>query len=148
MILTAVTLVSVAGGGWFALGQGSHGPDWSANALNGLADSSLMIAAQPQPGAGQVGPAGAPSPSGAPTATPKASSARKTATPTPAKPTATKTKKPSPPAASGSVVAQLLAQINQLRAQNGVSPLTLSNGLIASAHKHNLKMVGSCGMQH
>jgi uncharacterized protein YkwD len=149
MILTAVTLVSVAGGGWFALGQGSHGPDWSANALNGLADSSLMIAAQPQPDAGQVGPAGAPTPSGAPTATPKASSsAKKTATPTPTKPTATKTKKPSPPAASGSVVAQLLAQINQLRAQNGVAPLTLSSGLIASAHKHNLKMMGSCGMQH
>jgi len=45
-------------------------------------------------------------------------------------------------------VDQLLAQINKLRADNGLPPYTLLSGLNASAHKHNLKMEGSCGMQH
>ena len=36
------------------------------------------------------------------------------------------------------MVNELLAQINQLRADNGLPPYTLLNGLNASAHKHNL----------
>jgi uncharacterized protein YkwD len=43
---------------------------------------------------------------------------------------------------------QLLAQVNQLRAANGLRPYTLSTRLIASAHQHNLVMSGGCGLSH
>ncbi len=46
------------------------------------------------------------------------------------------------------MVNQLLAQINKLRADHGLPPYTLLSGLNASAHKHNLVMMGTCGMSH
>lgn len=52
------------------------------------------------------------------------------------------------PPSSNSAVDQLLAQINSLRAQNNLPPYTILSGLLASAHKHNLFMIGTCGMQH
>jgi uncharacterized protein YkwD len=87
------------------------------------------------------------------------------ATPPPTKPkpsTSTVKPRPSPskppkvvpkpthtvPPASGSVVDQLLAQINTLRAQNNLQPYKILSGLLASAHKHNVFMEGTCGMQH
>jgi uncharacterized protein YkwD len=92
----------------------------------------------PSDPAGPADPTGSGSPSTA--ASPSAA-----ATP---KPTPTK-KNPPPPAGSG-LVQQLLAQVNQLRAQNGLRPYKLSNGLIASAHLHNLKMMppSTCGLSH
>ncbi len=54
---------------------------------------------------------------------------------------------PTPTSASG-LVQQLLAQVNQLRASNGLRAYTLSTGLIASAHRHNLVMSGGCGLSH
>ena len=58
-------------------------------------------------------------------------------------------KNPPPPAGSG-LVQQLLAQVNQLRAQNGLPPYKLSSGLIASAHLHNVTMMppSTCGLSH
>jgi uncharacterized protein YkwD len=76
-------------------------------------------------------------------ATPSASSSRK---PSP-KPSPKPTKQPAPPAGS-SVIDQLLAQINDLRAQNGLPPYTLLSGLNRSAHAHNVVMMGSCGLSH
>jgi uncharacterized protein YkwD len=76
------------------------------------------------------------------------------ATPTPAAtpttPNATPKQNPPPPAAGSGLVQQLLAQVNQLRAQNGLPPYKLSNGLIASAHLHNVAMMppSKCGLSH
>ena len=50
-------------------------------------------------------------------------------------------------ASSGTVADQLLAQVNELRAQHGLPPYALLAGLNASANKHNLLMA-SCGLQH
>ncbi len=79
-----------------------------------------------------------------------AASASATPTPaaTPTKPHATP--KPTTPPAGSGLVQQLLAQVNQLRAQNGLPPYKLSNGLIASAHLHNVTMMppSTCGLSH
>src|SRR5207247_8513969 len=73
------------------------------------------------------------------------------ASPSAAKPSSTPTKKnPPPPPAGSGLVQQLLAQVNQLRAQNGLPPYKLSGGLIASAHLHNVAMMppSKCGLSH
>jgi uncharacterized protein YkwD len=55
----------------------------------------------------------------------------------------------SPQPGSMTDVAQaLLAQINGWRAAAGRAPLTMSSGLVASAHQHNLRMSAGCGMRH
>jgi uncharacterized protein YkwD len=42
----------------------------------------------------------------------------------------------------------VLDQINRARAQQGLRPLVMNAGLVASAEKHNLRMSGGCGLQH
>jgi len=64
------------------------------------------------------------------------------------KPSPTPTKRPAPPAAGGSEIDQLLDQINGLRAKHGLPPYTLLAGLDASAHAHNVRMMGGCGLSH
>ncbi len=150
MVIAVLAVLSVAGGGWLA--HVSAGGPGSANAIAAggvgrIGDGSVLVAAQPAPST--LPGAGAPTASGP--ATPSASSPS-TASTKP-KPTTTSPKpKPSPtrttPPASGSVVDQLLAQINDLRAQHELPAYTLLSGLNRSAHKHNLVMEGSCGMSH
>ena len=76
-----------------------------------------------------------------------------TATPTAPAPTTTtpptSTTQPRPQPGSLPDVAQaLLNQINGWRAAEGIAPLTMAAGLVASAHKHNLRMSAGCGMEH
>lgn len=54
------------------------------------------------------------------------------------------------PAAAGtaSAAAQVLAVINQARAQAGLPPYTLSAGLNTSASAHNTRMAAGCGLSH
>jgi uncharacterized protein YkwD len=49
---------------------------------------------------------------------------------------------------TGSAEQQVLNVINQARADAGAGPLTMSSGLIASAHAHNLVMEDGCGLSH
>jgi len=64
--------------------------------------------------------------------------------------TATTTKKPgtAAPTAVAGVANAVLAHINELRAGNGLPPYTMSSGLVASAHAHNLLMLNGCGLSH
>ncbi len=142
--VTIAAVLSVAAGATVGLRHAASGPDWAPGALGGVHDSSLMMAAQPENRVGTATPSLSPGPS--PTVTGKASPKPTSSPKTTVKksPAAKKT----PPPADATVVSRLLAQINQLRANNGLPALKLSDGLIASAHKHNLKMMGSCGMQH
>ncbi len=60
---------------------------------------------------------------------------------------------PSPPAAppggaSGSAAAQVLALINQARAQAGLPAYTITAGLDLSSAGHNQKMASGCGLSH
>lgn len=42
----------------------------------------------------------------------------------------------------------VLAQINRARAEEGLSALTMSSGLVRSADKHSLRMARGCGLSH
>jgi uncharacterized protein YkwD len=52
------------------------------------------------------------------------------------------------PSQQGTPADQVLALINQARAQNGLPTLTYSSGLDESASKHNLLMAQGCGLSH
>lgn len=151
MVIALLAALSLAGGGLLAhvSAGGSGGSNVvAAGGVGRIGDGSVLVAAQPAPS--MLLGVGTPSASGA--ATPPATSPSATASTKPKpKPTAT-SPKPSPtkttPPSSGSVVDQLLAQINDLRAQHGLPAYSLLSGLNRSAHKHNLVMEGSCGMSH
>jgi uncharacterized protein YkwD len=59
---------------------------------------------------------------------------------------------PAPPAPQPGpltdIAQALLAQINGWRATAGAAGLTMTSGLVASAHAHNLRMSAGCGMSH
>jgi uncharacterized protein YkwD len=52
------------------------------------------------------------------------------------------------PSQQGTPADQVLALINQARAQNGLPALTYSSGLDTSASQHNLLMAQGCGLSH
>jgi uncharacterized protein YkwD len=79
---------------------------------------------------------------------PSASSAATPSTRASTKPKPKQSPTHTTPPAGSSVVDQLLAQINHLRAQHGLPAYSLLSGLDRSAHKHNLLMEGSCGLSH
>ena len=53
-----------------------------------------------------------------------------------------------PPASSPTAAGQVLALINQARAQAGLPAYTISAGLDTSAGRHNALMAGGCGLSH
>jgi uncharacterized protein YkwD len=55
---------------------------------------------------------------------------------------------PPQPGSLPDVAQALLDQINAWRAAEGKAPLTMTSGLVASAHKHNVRMSAGCGMVH
>ncbi len=94
-----------------------------------------------------------PDPTPTPTPTPSARpSATHSASPTPKpspKPTHSAAPTPTPPpSADEAAVQQVLAVINQARAGQGLSPLTLTSGLDSSSGAHNRVMAGGCGLSH
>jgi uncharacterized protein YkwD len=55
----------------------------------------------------------------------------------------------SPPSGQESeAVSQVLALINQARAQAGLSPYTITSGLDSSSAAHNARMADGCGLSH
>jgi uncharacterized protein YkwD len=86
---------------------------------------------------------------GVPSGDPSASASGSAPASTRPTPKAGGSTKPAPPPAGSGLVQQLLAQVNDLRASHGLPPYKLSNGLIASAHAHNLLMIKpGCGLSH
>lgn len=87
------------------------------------------------------------SPSPAPT--PSSPAPSSPAQPSPA-PTPTRSSPPpsSAPAPQGDAAAQVLALINQARAQAGLPAYSLSSGLGTSSARHNAVMAGGCGLSH
>ena len=53
-----------------------------------------------------------------------------------------------PPAGSSTAAGQVLALINQARAQAGLPAYSISSGLDTSAGRHNAVMAGGCGLSH
>jgi uncharacterized protein YkwD len=65
-----------------------------------------------------------------------------TAAPGPSAPAST------PPSEPSGAASQVLALINQARAQAGLPPYSLSAGLDSSAAAHNARMAAGCGLSH
>jgi uncharacterized protein YkwD len=80
------------------------------------------------------------------------SASKPAATPAPSSPAPSQRTTGTPaPAKSGRydlAVNQVLALINQARAQAGLAAYTLSSGLVRSATAHNQDMAGGCGLSH
>jgi len=75
------------------------------------------------------------------------------AAPTPAAPASTGPASTAPttgqaPAGQSAAVRQVLALINQARAQAGLPAYTVSSGLDTSASRHTTVMAGGCGLSH
>src|SRR5204863_3524692 len=83
-----------------------------------------------------------PTPSSPPPSSPAQPSPTPTPTPTQSSPP------PSAPAPQGDAAAQVLALINQARAQAGLPAYSLSSGLGTSSARHNAVMAGGCGLSH
>ncbi len=140
VLTAAVVLIVLTGGGYLAHRHSAATDNSAAAEIPHL--SSVELALQGEPGADPS--ASTPTSAGASASPGASASASPTRTATP-KATGTKT---TAPAAASSVVNELLAQINDLRAQNGLPAYTLLSGLNASAHKHNLTMAAGCGLSH
>ena len=65
-----------------------------------------------------------------------------TAAPSPSAPAST------PPSQPSAAASQVLALVNQARAQAGLPPYSLSAGLDSSAAAHNARMAAGCGLSH
>lgn len=109
----------------------------------------------PVPPTGTTAPTTAPTTTATPTTTTSSPpsgtpSAPATETPTTAPtPTATPTNSPSPDPDPGDVrTRQVLDRINAARAEAGLAPLAMSEGLIRSAEAHTQLMASGCGMEH
>ena len=89
-------------------------------------------------------PSATPTPTAAPTTLATTIAARSA----PTKPAPVATKPPAPPSGPQSPADQVLALINQARAQQGLPAYTLSSGLINSATAHNQVMASGCGLSH
>jgi len=86
-----------------------------------------------------------PSPTPTPSSAAPSSPAQPSPTPTPTK----SSPQPSPaPAPQGDAAAQVLALINQARAQAGLPAYSLSSGLGISSARHNAVMAEGCGLSH
>jgi uncharacterized protein YkwD len=152
--LCGVALVPVAalvaiylsgGGGFLRLGATQSSPPSAGPAQDKAAEA---------PGPSPLVASSTPSPS--PSATPRRPARHRhhPAPPPPAtSPSATQTST-SPPTSSppsgqeSEAVSQVLALINQARAQAGLGAYTITAGLDSSSAAHNARMAGGCGLSH
>ena len=152
--------VLIAGGLYLASGPGaparvpgaaSSGPGTAAASSSGAAPSPAGAAVTPfhvslarvpaHAHRSSAGRAASPSAS-ASHATPRGSASAAASRP------AASASAPPPASQQGTPADQVLALINQARASAGLSPLTVTSDLDASASAHNLKMAGGCGLTH
>jgi len=136
--VAALAAVYLSGGaGVLRLGLTQPGPAQDSGAHASAAATRSAAAAPSR--------AGTPSPSLSPTARRLRAHRHR-----PARPPATTppTAGTPPPGQQSTADAQVLALINQARAQAGLAPYTISAGLDASSAAHNARMAGGCGLSH
>ncbi len=147
-LIAAIAITAVGGLGVAALyavhsGRSSAGPPVNAIVVSGSATGSPTDTAAPSATAAST--AVNPSPSLSPTWTaagkPSASAAPRTSPP------AAATTSAADPTQNDAVL-QVLALINQARAQAGLPAYTITSGLTRSATAHNQAMSGGCGLSH
>jgi len=134
----AVAIYLTAGGGFVRLGLSSNGPAQPS-------PSPAASAASPS----ATGPASTASPSPSPSASPSRA-ARKhhpRRTQAPASPSPSPEATTAPPTQQ-TAADQVLALINQARAQAGLPAYSFLAGLNSSAAAHNARMADGCGLSH
>jgi uncharacterized protein YkwD len=116
------------------------------------------LAASASPARSSASPSATPGRGGSPSASPSTRPRRHPKRPRPAAPPATSAA-PTPagpassapaasPAGQSAADQQVLALINQARAQAGLPAYTISSGLDTSAARHTSVMAGGCGLSH
>jgi uncharacterized protein YkwD len=137
-VAIAVAIYLTAGGGFVRLGLSSNGPAQPS-------PSPAASAASPS----ATGPASTASPSPSPSADPSraARKHRPRRTQAPASPSPSPAATTAPPSQQ-TAADQVLALINQARAQAGLPAYSFLAGLNSSAAAHNARMAGGCGLSH
>ncbi len=135
-VAIAVAIYLTAGGGFVRLGLSSNGPAQPS-------PSPAASAASPS----ATSPASTASPSPSPSADPSRAARkhhrRRTQAPASPSPAAT-----TAPPTQQTAADQVLALINQARAQAGLPPYSFLAGLNSSAAAHNGRMADGCGLSH
>jgi uncharacterized protein YkwD len=170
VLSAAAAVLVVLGLGAYGVARLQHGSsvaalqDSATAPCPGHASSATTRCASSAPGATSHAPSTAPSPSASPSARkrvhkhkpkPKPTSSSPVPTPTPT-PTHAPAPAPSPVMStsaptgttSGSAASQVLAVINQARAQAGLPAYTVSSGLDTSSQRHTTVMASGCGLSH
>jgi uncharacterized protein YkwD len=170
VLSAAAAVLVVLGLGAYGVARLQHGSsvaalqDSATAPCPGHASSATAHCASSAPGAASHAASAAPSPSASPSATkrvhkhkhkPKPISSSPVPTPTPT-PTRAPAPAPSPVMStsaptgttSGSAASQVLAVINQARAQAGLPAYTVSSGLDTSSQRHTAVMASGCGLSH
>ncbi|MEV6344707.1 CAP domain-containing protein [Actinoplanes sp. NPDC051851] len=160
LTLVAGTTAVVIGSGFTVAGLAQHAAE-KANTVS--ADVPLAAAVSASPGGASEGELlledlASASPSLSASASPSASSSsaavKKKASSSPAKttsPAATKTTSKTAAAAvatADSILDQVVAHINEARADEGLDPLTLDDDLSKASALHNQLMIDGCGLSH
>jgi uncharacterized protein YkwD len=150
--LVAGATAVVIGTGFTVVGLNRHAD--AQTRVPRAADAPLAAVVPTTPAAQSPSPEGVPSfsPSAAPTST----AAKPKATTKPPAPKHTTTKAARTPtrskvtvvATDDSVLAQVLAHINQARVDAGLSTLTLDDDLSKASALHNQLMINGCGLSH
>ena len=127
-------------------------PGRAGEVADKAAAQPLAVSASPAPVSPSARPArGSKTPQARHHRRPRPSMTATTAAPHPA-PSPSATAAPAgtapPPAGSSAAAGQVLALINQARAQAGLPAYTISSGLDTSAGRHNAVMAGGCGLSH
>jgi RNA polymerase sigma factor (sigma-70 family) len=138
-----VTVTAAVGASVAVFGQGGH-PSAQQPGLTSAIAGAGTTAAVASPSADTIP---RPTPSARPSASHSTSpSSQPSPTPTPSH---SATQAPPPPQSPDAAAEQqVLAVINQARAAQGLSPLTLSSGLDNSSASHNHTMASGCGLSH
>jgi uncharacterized protein YkwD len=130
-------------------------PGRASETADKAAAQPLAVSASPAPAS--ASPSVTPGRDGSPSASPSTRPRRHPRRPRPAGPPATSAA-PAPassasaagqsPAGQSAEAQQVLALINQARAQAGLPAYTISSGLDTSAARHTSVMAGGCGLSH
>jgi uncharacterized protein YkwD len=136
-VAIAAAIYLTAGGGFVRLGLSSNGPAQPS----------------PTPAASSASPTSPASATSSPSPSPSTSPSRRAHKRHPRRTQAQPSPSPSPaattaPSSQDAAVNQVLALINQARAQAGLSAYSLLSGLNNSAAAHNARMAGGCGLSH
>ena len=136
-VAIAAAIYLTAGGGFVRLGLSSNGP----------AQPSPTTAASAASTTSPASATSSPSPSPSASPSPAARRHHRRRTQAPASPSPSPAATTAPPSQQ-TAADQVLALINQARAQAGLPAYSFLAGLNSSAAAHNARMAGGCGLSH